>query len=114
MAREAAPVPMLPVVPRATVAPPEPAGPLRVTEQVEVAPGANDSGLQPIELTVTPGAGKLTVPPVPVTGTAPPLVSTPSVLVTPMLALEPETVAVTVAIAPSAITLAFMPLAMQV
>jgi len=114
MASEAAPVRMLPVVLRPTVAPPEPAGPLSVTAQVAVAPGANDRGLHTIELIVTPGVGKLTVPPVPVTGTVFPFVAAPTVLITPMLEVEPDTVADTVAITPSAIVFAFMPLAMQV
>lgn len=115
IASEVAPVLMLPVVPRATLAPPAPAGLLRVTEQEAVAPGANNRGLHTIELTVTPGVGKLTVPPVVVIETRFPLEPTPIALFTPMLmAVEPDIVADTVATTPFTITFAFMPLAMQV
>lgn len=106
---------MLPVVVSATVAPPVPAALLRVTVQVVAAPGANEEGLQVTELGITGALFMVIVPPVATMETALPSGVAPRAPVNPMLAgLEPETVADTVATEPFPITLAFIPLAMQI
>jgi hypothetical protein len=115
MAREVDVTLMLPVVARVTFAPPDPAGPLNVTVQVDVVPELKEAGLHPRVVMVTGGGVKVTVPPVAVTAMALPLAAAASAPLTPILMLdEPETVAETVAATPLEMVFALRPAAMQV
>jgi hypothetical protein len=114
IATELAEALIAPVVAIVTVAPPVPTGAPRVTVHVAAVPGFNEAGLHASEVTVTEGGITFTVPPVALTGTALPSGAAARAPLTPIsIAAEPEIVADTVATTPSAIAVAFMPLAMQ-
>jgi hypothetical protein len=105
----------LPVVPRATCTPPDPAAPLRVTVQLAVALGFKTAGLHATELIVGAGELGLTVPPAAVSETPSPAGVEAMALLNPkLMADEPDTVADTVATVPFPIAFWFGPLAMQV
>jgi hypothetical protein len=114
--REFVAVPILPVVPSVTLAPPAPAGPLSVTVQVADALGPKDVGLHASELmAIEVEEPRLIVPPVAVTETELPLGSAAMAPPTPiMIDADLEMVAETVATIPSAIAVVSVPLAMQV
>jgi hypothetical protein len=100
----------LPVPPRLTIAPPAPAGLLRVTVQVAEAPWLNEAGLHARERTVT--GTIVTRPPAAAKEIPAPLGSDARAPLTPMtIAADPETVAETVATTPFAIAIWFGPLA---
>ena len=108
---------MLPAAASETVTPPEGAGPLSVTAQLETAPGLRELELHAKAVMVRGWATelRLIVPPDTVIARALPVDEAPIAPVTPILMLdEPETVADTVAITPLGMRFAFIPLAIQV
>lgn len=97
-----------------TTVPPAGAALVRVTVQPLIAPEARFEGLQPSE--DKPGGMTVIVLPTPVTATLDPAGVEPCVFVSPTLVVPAAGAIVMLAVAtiPSAITVAFMPIAIQV
>ena len=102
--------------PSATVTPPVPAGPLKLTVQVDVPAELTEAGLHDRELTVTETAGIVIVPLMGETATEAPASEAPRALATAIGAVVAPLVNVTVTTAttPLEIILELMPEAMQI
>jgi hypothetical protein len=75
-------------VSRVTFAPPEPAGRLNLTVQVDVAPELKEAGLHSMAAMVAGGGLKVMVPPVALTDMALPAAAAASAPFTPILMLD--------------------------